>query len=187
MSGHAEAARTKATNPVHQFDWNDEKIEELKRLVAERHSYGTIAKMMGGGLTRNAVLGKALRMKLRGTEDRNPRLAPTALATPSQRARRAKNNGGLSRKIARASREKPKAMSTVEALAAISPRDAEGQRHLSGPTWQALDGAAPIPLVQLTEHTCKWPIGDHPILFCGLSSAAGSPYCDRHRSVARGY
>lgn len=187
MSGHAEAARTKAIHPVQQFDWNDEKVEELKRLVAKRLSYGAIAKIMGGGLTRNAVLGKALRMKLRGTENRGPRLASTASAMPSQRARHAKNAGGLARKIAQARRERPNANSTVEALAAISPNDAEGQRHLSGPTWEALDGVEPIPLMQLTEHTCKWPIGDHPILFCGLHSAAGSPYCDRHRSTARGY
>lgn len=174
MTGHAEAARTKAIHPVQQFDWNEEKVEELKRLVAERHSYGAIAKIMGGGLTRNAVLGKALRMKLNGTEGRTRSHGIRATAErPVQgkhTARRARNS--------------------VPAPKVVAQADAEGHRVLSSDIWSAPAGSQLIPLVQLTEHTCKWPIGD-PLQpgfgFCGQHSADGSPYCPHHRRIARGY
>lgn len=40
-----------------------------------------------------------------------------------------------------------------------------------------------ISLLQLTEKTCKWPIGDpmsSEFHFCGRSSDEGKPYCDFH-------
>lgn len=42
-------------------------------------------------------------------------------------------------------------------------------------------------LMELTERTCKWPIGDpatEEFWFCGLPSVAGKPYCEAHVSVA---
>ena len=44
-----------------------------------------------------------------------------------------------------------------------------------------------ISLMELTERTCKWPIGDpatEHFYFCGLPSSAGKPYCEAHVSVA---
>ncbi|TQD35826.1 GcrA family cell cycle regulator [Rhodobacter capsulatus] len=44
-----------------------------------------------------------------------------------------------------------------------------------------------ISLMELTERTCKWPIGDpatENFYFCGLPSSAGKPYCEAHVSVA---
>jgi GcrA cell cycle regulator len=37
--------------------------------------------------------------------------------------------------------------------------------------------------LHLTEHTCKWPIGDPGTTefhFCGARSKSGSPYCTTH-------
>jgi GcrA cell cycle regulator len=47
--------------------------------------------------------------------------------------------------------------------------------------------AARLSLMELTERTCKWPIGDpatEDFWFCGLPSQAGKPYCEAHVSVA---
>jgi GcrA cell cycle regulator len=47
--------------------------------------------------------------------------------------------------------------------------------------------AARLSLMELTERTCKWPIGDPAtpdFWFCGLPSQAGKPYCDAHVGVA---
>ncbi|MCX8508287.1 MAG: GcrA cell cycle regulator, partial [Rhodobacteraceae bacterium] len=47
--------------------------------------------------------------------------------------------------------------------------------------------ARKIPLMELTERTCKWPIGDPAtpdFWFCGLPSQAGKPYCEAHVGVA---
>ena len=47
--------------------------------------------------------------------------------------------------------------------------------------------ARKIGLMELTERTCKWPIGDpatENFYFCGLPSQPGKPYCEAHVSVA---
>ncbi|WP_232017740.1 GcrA family cell cycle regulator [Cereibacter sphaeroides] len=44
-----------------------------------------------------------------------------------------------------------------------------------------------LTLMELTERTCKWPIGDpatDDFWFCGLPSSAGKPYCEAHVGVA---
>ena len=47
--------------------------------------------------------------------------------------------------------------------------------------------AKKLDLLELTERTCKWPIGDpatEDFYFCGLGCAPGKPYCDAHVAVA---
>jgi GcrA cell cycle regulator len=47
--------------------------------------------------------------------------------------------------------------------------------------------ARKLTLMELTERTCKWPIGDpatEHFWFCGLPSVAGKPYCESHVGVA---
>ncbi len=44
-----------------------------------------------------------------------------------------------------------------------------------------------LSLMDLTERTCKWPIGDPAtpeFWFCGLPSQPGKPYCEAHVGVA---
>ena len=44
-----------------------------------------------------------------------------------------------------------------------------------------------ISLMELTERTCKWPIGDpatNTFWFCGHESEPGKPYCKTHISIA---
>ena len=48
-------------------------------------------------------------------------------------------------------------------------------------------GAKKISLMELTERTCKWPIGDpatEDFWFCGLAVQQGKPYCEAHVGVA---
>ena len=47
--------------------------------------------------------------------------------------------------------------------------------------------ARKLTLMELTERTCKWPIGDpatDKFWFCGLPATPGKPYCEAHVSVA---
>jgi GcrA cell cycle regulator len=47
--------------------------------------------------------------------------------------------------------------------------------------------AKKLTLMELTERTCKWPIGDpatEDFWFCGLPSVPGKPYCEAHVGVA---
>ena len=44
-----------------------------------------------------------------------------------------------------------------------------------------------ISLMELTEKTCKWPVGDpatDDFWFCGLAVKTGKPYCEAHVGVA---
>ncbi|SIS50488.1 GcrA family cell cycle regulator [Phaeovulum vinaykumarii] len=44
-----------------------------------------------------------------------------------------------------------------------------------------------LSLMELTERTCKWPIGDpatEHFWFCGLPAVQGKPYCEAHVGVA---
>ncbi|MGR3485024.1 MAG: GcrA family cell cycle regulator [Paracoccaceae bacterium] len=48
-------------------------------------------------------------------------------------------------------------------------------------------GAKKLTLMELTERTCKWPIGDPAtpqFWFCGLPVQQGKPYCEAHVGVA---
>jgi GcrA cell cycle regulator len=47
--------------------------------------------------------------------------------------------------------------------------------------------AKKLSLMELTERTCKWPIGDPAtpdFWFCGLPTQQGKPYCEAHVGVA---
>lgn len=47
--------------------------------------------------------------------------------------------------------------------------------------------ANPATLLQLTDETCRWPIGDPhsaDFAFCGAMPAIGHPYCGRHCDMA---
>lgn len=47
--------------------------------------------------------------------------------------------------------------------------------------------ARKLSLMELTERTCKWPIGDpatDKFWFCGLPAQPGKPYCEAHVGVA---
>ncbi|MEP1930052.1 MAG: GcrA family cell cycle regulator, partial [Roseibium sp.] len=44
-----------------------------------------------------------------------------------------------------------------------------------------------LSLMELTERTCKWPVGDpatDDFWFCGLPVKTGKPYCEAHVGVA---
>ena len=44
-----------------------------------------------------------------------------------------------------------------------------------------------ISLLTLTDHTCKWPVGDpkqQGFGFCGAKSLVGKPYCATHYAIA---
>ena len=49
------------------------------------------------------------------------------------------------------------------------------------------ENAKKLNLMELTERTCKWPIGDpatENFWFCGHPSEQGKPYCSTHVSIA---
>ncbi len=67
------------------------------------------------------------------------------------------------------------------------PAGAEMSEETLANLAEAAKKAKRLTLMQLTERTCKWPVGDpatEDFWFCGLPSAPGKPYCETHVSVA---
>ena len=83
--------------------WTEDRVGALKKLWLEGQSASQIAKQLGGGVTRNAVIGKVHRLGLSG------RAAPsqparTTFRAPASAARRSPRPRAASRRPSRAPR-----------------------------------------------------------------------------------
>lgn len=163
----------------HALGWTPERIETLTAMWLSGNSAGEIAAALGGGATRSAVIGKVHRLKL-ASHGRND--------MKSGIARRHRKGDGTK---PHGNRGKTKASTIVARIA----RKMRGPEIEGGPLPidpdDGVDVTDRIGLLQLNEHTCKWPIGD-PLKpefgFCGQHAADGLPYCERHarRAYAAG-
>ena len=135
------------------MSWTSEKVEKLKELWSKGHTASQIAEMLGD-TTRNAVIGKAHRLKLEAR-------APSKLQSGQPKSRDDKQV-------------------TRRSAAAPMPRKAKFQSILLDKNFEAEN---PKSLEELTEETCKWPIG-HPneekFYFCGRKPEGEFPYCKLH-------
>jgi GcrA cell cycle regulator len=150
------------------MSWTDERVETLKKLWAEGHSASQIAAELGG-VTRNAVIGKVHRLGLAG------RAKSPSSAAPRPRKPRAASH---MMRVPRTS------MRGNTALAHAYDLDTEPEPEL-------IDNVIPLgqrrSLLELTEETCRWPIGDPgtpDFFFCGGPAITSLPYCAYHSRVA---
>jgi GcrA cell cycle regulator len=176
------------------MSWTDERVDKLKELWAEGMSASQIAKVMGG-VTRNAVIGKVHRLGLSnrgpGPEDGRPaETTPPATAKPAAPAAAPAPEPAPT--PAEETLPAPAARRTPPAI-----RDATQPRAPGAPTPEEEAARATlaeiekfakrVTLLELTERTCKWPIGDpteEDFAFCGLACVPGKPYCQHHVAVA---
>lgn len=195
------------------MSWTDERVETLKRMWAEGQSASQIAKELGG-VTRNAVIGKVHRLGLSNRNEDEAPAAPAAAAAPAAPAPEPKAEPKPVAAAPAAPEPKPapepvKAAEPVEAPEpAPQPQTVSFNRRPIVPAGQPLPPqpsaneispealasvrevekrARKLTLMELTERTCKWPIGDpatEKFWFCGLPSAPGKPYCEAHVGVA---
>ena len=167
--------------------WTDERVELLKKLWMEGFSASQIAGELGEGVTRNAVIGKVHRLKLSGR-------ARPASAAP--RVRTAPRSSGSQRRVAAPSSNarttlsgmmKDRRMNSAPMIGATALKISEEVEREAYVAPQVTELFIPLEqrlsLLQLSETTCKWPIGD-PLLpdfyFCGQHSDDGHPYCEFH-------
>ncbi|GIL02295.1 MAG: hypothetical protein BroJett030_21940 [Alphaproteobacteria bacterium] len=154
------------------MSWTDERVNLLKKLWSDGFSASQIAAELGS-VTRNAVIGKVHRLGLSGR-------TKTQASAAASRPKRPVRNGAY---VARTGHNGQRATLVRSQL-----RLAEG--HEGRPAEEE-ELAAPLPLelklTQLTERTCKWPIGDpatDAFHFCGHQPRDGSPYCPYHFRIA---
>ncbi len=146
------------------MSWTDERVMLLKKLWVEGKTAAEIAKLIGGGVTRNAVIGKAHRMKLSG------RISPIQENTrPETVSHRSNATPKVAKQVVR-----------------VSPREIIAPVQIPAIEENYCFGVG-VSLVELKERMCRWPIGDpkeEGFKFCGGPSAEGLPYCDHHCRVA---
>jgi len=168
------------------MNWTDERVELLKKLWSEGLSASQIAAELGG-VSRNAVIGKVHRLKLSGrgkTTKASPRVRKGA--TPQQPIR----------PVVPEIEEAVISRASVPPLTpqASNPKDAKiefSNDLMTDVTVDNSDVVIPmsrhLSLLQLSENTCKWPIGDplsEDFYFCGADSGESSPYCSYHSKLA---
>lgn len=144
-----------------RFNWTDGAVETLKRLWAEGWSAGQIAKELtvhGDGPTRNAVLGKINRLGL-----------PLRKTQVNQHSGKRDRRGDNTR-ARHLLRRKP----TISAMPLPDRPSCEPEPLL-------------LPLDELSDRTCRWPIGDPRAPgfgFCGHECRPELPYCEYHTGRA---
>ncbi|MCB9993045.1 MAG: GcrA cell cycle regulator [Hyphomicrobiaceae bacterium] len=164
------------------MSWTDERVELLKKLWMDGLSASQIAAELGNGVTRNAVIGKVHRLKLTG------RAKPaTSTARPRSASRPARRSSGVS---SGGVRRRPGITTNVigaTALKADPSADALVEQEVYNEQELFIPVEERLTLLQLTEKTCKWPIGDpltEEFYFCGRDSKEDAPYCEFHARKA---
>jgi GcrA cell cycle regulator len=194
------------------MSWTDERIERLKELWTKGMTASQIADELGG-VSRNAVIGKAHRL---GLQSRPSPVKPNeagAAEVPAEEPAPKQEEEAPSPFVADAKAPTEPATPAPAAAAAVEREAVPEQRIVSvGPggflRQTPNEQQAPIPpapprrlvpakpssevagktsLLELNERICKWPIG-HPgepdFHFCGKPSNPGFPYCVDHCGVA---
>ena len=159
-------------------------------MLADCNSASQVAKVLCC-VTLNSVIGKVHRLGLsnRATtstsskSDSKAKSAPKSSSKVKQKSRKIEaiepksdNVTSLRRQIIPAGQPLPPQPSaneiSPEALARVSEIEKKAKK---------------LSLLELTEKTCKWPVGDpatEEFWFCGLATQSGKPYCEAHVGVA---
>ena len=157
--------------------WTEDRVATLTKLWADGLSASQIAKQLGG-VTRNAVIGKVHRLGLSG------RAKPSS---PARKAAARKTAASTASKASAAPKPKPKPVRAPSA-----PRTPRVIAQAPTPPPPPLE-AKPMSngefatILTITEHMCKWPIGDpgaDNFRFCGRKTDPEEPYCLAHSRVA---
>lgn len=174
------------------MSWTDDRVDVLKKMWGEGKSASQIAKELGG-VTRNAVIGKVHRL---GLSNRSGGASP---AKPA-----AKEKAPAAKKKATTTMPKmvspenvpapvpkqhirPKLVVTAGQPLPPQPSANEISPEALASVREVEKTAKRLSVMELTERTCKWPVGDpatEDFWFCGLPSQAGKPYCEAHVGVA---
>ena len=134
------------------MSWTDEKVAKLKELWGKGNTASQIAEIIGG-ISRNAVIGKAHRLNLSAK-------IKTRTATSNNKFEISLSEKNI-KTSTRGRRSKFKSL--------IIEKDFEPEN--------------PKQLEELDENSCKWPIGhpnEKSFYFCGRTSLKDFSYCKLH-------
>ncbi len=186
--------------------WNDERIAQLKQLWEQGLSASSIGRVLG--VTKNAVVGKAHRLKLSSRpspirkSSKPPVRRATALARPTLPSTpmvdlsgdaQPSVGVGIGGGTAPGDTKSPSTAATA-APAAAATVEAEKAKPAIGPSLTTQEAMAQLGLAPKRARrspgrvgTCCWPVGDPgdaDFHFCGADTLPGKSYCSDHCSKA---
>ena len=160
------------------MNWNDERVELLRKLWAEGLWASQIAAQLGG-VSRNAVIGKVHRLEaFEPWEGKRRTGAPEEDFAGIRRTKTV--TAPLDRQLDAGFDRRDRACNSSSMLEPVTQRYIRPVENVVVPISRRLQ------LVQLSERTCKWPNGDplsEDFSFCGNDSSKG-PYCSYHSRIA---
>ena len=182
------------------MSWTDERIETLKTMWEAGQTASQIAEALGG-VSRNAVIGKAHRLGLQARpspvkpneiepEAIAPAEAPPAAEPPPPAAEVEADDEDEDEPAAEAPVRDQPIVRSVGPGGFLRQNPGEQQTPIPPAPPRRLVPAKPSPeiagktsLLDLSDRICKWPIG-HPgepdFHFCGKPVNPGFPYCVDH-------
>ena len=164
---------------VKNHAWPPERVAELLRLWGEGHSAESIAAEMGGGLTRNSILGKVHRLRQKRGIDAIPHRTRDE-HTPTRPTRSTKSKAPRTSKSA--SPRKGKIMPPHE-----TPVQTQAETSLTEAANVLANTPWPDAILALRSHHCRWPFGDprrKSFRFCGEPAEPNRPYCAVHHRLS---
>ena len=180
------------------MSWTDERVELMKKMWGEGQSASQIAKELGG-VTRSAVIGKVHRLGLSNRASGGAATTAKAAEPKAKAAPKAEPKPKPQPKTEPALKAVPVPAETKPAVPARKQIIPAGQPLPPQPSANEISPEAlakvnevekkakKLSLMELTERTCKWPVGDPAtdhFWFCGLPVQQGKPYCEAHVGVA---
>jgi len=176
------------------MSWTEDRVEKLTKMWGEGQSASQIAKELGG-VTRNAVIGKVHRLGLSNrTGGGGAKSESKAKAAPAADAKARPKSKPADQPAAAATAPEPRPTPPArkQIIPAGQPLPPQPSANEISPEALAKVNevekkAKKLSLMELTERTCKWPVGDpatNDFWFCGLPAQQGKPYCEAHVGVA---
>jgi GcrA cell cycle regulator len=153
--------------------WTEKNIDLLKALHAEGKSYTQIAEIIGDGITRNAAIGKAKRLKL-PERDNSIRARPSAQhgnkGHPQARTIIARAEG----------RQRSAALANVQHSRSIPFREGSLPVEDAGVDFTGRMKFA----ARRIGHECSWIFGEPSdgAVCCGKSVKPGTEWCPEHHA-----
>jgi GcrA cell cycle regulator len=178
----------KSGNSKRKNTWTEERVELLRKLWAEGLSASEIARELGDGISRNAVIGKVHRMGLPGrapARSPNSRRAPAASSQPRRQntsAPRSTGGNGTSAAARGATGSAAATARKLETPPAPQPVSREAEDVVT-----PFERGRIRDIMELTRTSCRWPIGDpgdEDFAYCGARAMEGLPYCEHHARIA---
>jgi len=156
----------------HPTPWTPKAVGILIRMTRAGANSGEIAQTIGNGLTRNAVLGKAHRLRAGGMSVPTCALstvkaAPKPPATPRSRAGTTHVGYAFGKRFTK---------DVPPKLMKATPHD-------------TIDPKTPglVRMMDLQPHSCRWPLNSATqgeYYFCGDLREGARPYCPTHVALA---